>query len=112
MCLQAFWPSLVMKKWLNIKANEQEFSEDDFDTETESEDDEPTCKDSRLNDAEEHSHRTHGNHSVCTNQTSGKSSESYQLRHRRGISATFRSQYIKTKDSYNRNLECCWQKSV
>jgi len=39
LCLQAFWPSLVMKKWLNIKPNEQEFSEDDFDTETESEDD-------------------------------------------------------------------------
>ncbi|KAH9624984.1 hypothetical protein KSS87_012325 [Heliosperma pusillum] len=36
---QAFWPSLVMKKWLNIKPKENEFSEDDFDTETESEDD-------------------------------------------------------------------------
>lgn len=37
--IQAYWPSLVMKKWLNIKPKEYEFSEDDFDTETESEDD-------------------------------------------------------------------------
>ncbi|KAJ8426302.1 hypothetical protein Cgig2_007533 [Carnegiea gigantea] len=118
---EVFWPSLVMKKWLNIKPNEQEFSEDDFETETESDDDAPTCKDSRLNDAEEHSHRTHGNHSelvfhppALLKHTSlpcitmhmlpqflwifRTSSESYQLRHRRGISATFRSHYIKTKD--------------
>ena len=38
--LQAFWPSLVMKKWLNIKPPVHDFSEDDYDdTETESEDD-------------------------------------------------------------------------
>lgn len=36
---QAFWPSLVMKKWLNIKPKVYEFSEDEVDTETESEDD-------------------------------------------------------------------------
>lgn len=29
---------MVMKKWLNIKPKEYEFSEDDFDTETESDD--------------------------------------------------------------------------
>ena len=37
--LQAFWPSIVMKKWLNIKPKVYEFSEDEVDTETESEDD-------------------------------------------------------------------------
>lgn len=37
--LQAFWPSLVMKKWLNIKPKVYDFSEDEVDTETESEDD-------------------------------------------------------------------------
>lgn len=37
--LQSFWPSIVMKKWLNIKPKVYEFSEDEIDTETESEDD-------------------------------------------------------------------------
>lgn len=37
--LQAFWPSIVMKKWLNIKPKVYDFSEDEVDTETESEDD-------------------------------------------------------------------------
>lgn len=36
---QSFWPSIVMKKWLNIKPKVYEFSEDEIDTETESEDD-------------------------------------------------------------------------
>lgn len=35
--LQAFWPSLVMKKWLNIKPKVNDFSEDEVDTETETE---------------------------------------------------------------------------
>lgn len=37
--LQAFWPSIVMKKWLNIQPKVYDFSEDEVDTETESEDD-------------------------------------------------------------------------
>lgn len=39
MYLQAFWPSIVMKKWLNIKPKVYEFSEDEVGSETESEDD-------------------------------------------------------------------------
>uniref|UniRef100_A0A6N2K5H0 Inositol polyphosphate-related phosphatase domain-containing protein n=1 Tax=Salix viminalis TaxID=40686 RepID=A0A6N2K5H0_SALVM len=35
---EPFWPSLVMKKWLNIKPKVYDFSEDEY-TETESEDD-------------------------------------------------------------------------
>lgn len=94
---EAFWPSL-MKKWLNIKPNENEFSEDDFDTETESEDDALPCKESRFDNAEGHPHRTQLNQTVNTNQTSGMSSEGCQLRHRRGISETPRCQYINKKE--------------
>lgn len=36
---QQFWPSIVMKKWLNIQPKVYDFSEDEIDTETESEDD-------------------------------------------------------------------------
>ncbi|GAU24806.1 hypothetical protein TSUD_157190 [Trifolium subterraneum] len=36
---EVFWPSIVMKKWLNIKQKVYDFSEDEADTETESEDD-------------------------------------------------------------------------
>lgn len=36
---QKFWPSIVMNKWLNIKPKVYDFSEDEVDTETESEDD-------------------------------------------------------------------------
>ncbi|CAL0311625.1 unnamed protein product [Lupinus luteus] len=35
---EAFWPSPVMKKWLNVKPKVNDFSEDEVDTETESED--------------------------------------------------------------------------
>ncbi|KOM44888.1 hypothetical protein LR48_Vigan06g019400, partial [Vigna angularis] len=41
---QAFWPSIVMKKWLNIKPKVNDFSEDEVDTETESEDDDASSK--------------------------------------------------------------------
>uniref|UniRef100_A0A7C9CZH4 Inositol polyphosphate-related phosphatase domain-containing protein n=1 Tax=Opuntia streptacantha TaxID=393608 RepID=A0A7C9CZH4_OPUST len=95
---EAFWPSVVMKKWLNIKPNEYEFSEDDFDTETESEDDALPCEESRFNNAEGHAHRTQLNQTGNANQTSGKSSERCQLRHRRGISETPRCQYINKKE--------------
>lgn len=32
---QSFWPSIVMRKWLNIKPKVHEFSEDEIDTESE-----------------------------------------------------------------------------
>ncbi|MCI13395.1 type I inositol-145-trisphosphate 5-phosphatase, partial [Trifolium medium] len=35
--LYVFWPSTVMKKWLNIKQKVYDFSEDEADTETDSE---------------------------------------------------------------------------
>lgn len=96
---QAFWPSLVMKKWLNIKPKEYEFSEDDFDTETESEDDAFSCKESKLKDVRDLFHKTEGIQSECKHHISDKPTEGgNQLRHKRGISETLRVQYIKTKD--------------
>ncbi|PON57108.1 Deoxyribonuclease I [Parasponia andersonii] len=41
---EPFWPSIVMKKWLNIQPKVYEFSEDEVDTETESEDDDRASK--------------------------------------------------------------------
>ncbi|KAK2410201.1 type IV inositol polyphosphate 5-phosphatase [Trifolium repens] len=67
-----FWPSTVMKKWLNIKQKVYDFSEDEADTETESESEEEdydrSCKDYKMK------------------------------RHRRGKSETLRAQYINTKE--------------
>ncbi|KAL8141799.1 hypothetical protein V2J09_014831 [Rumex salicifolius] len=80
---EAFWPSLVMKKWLNIKPQVHDFSEDDVDTETESEDDASSVKDSGLHTDEDHPYNY---------------SRGYKLRHRRGKSETLRVQYIKKKD--------------
>ncbi|XP_074317806.1 type I inositol polyphosphate 5-phosphatase 2 [Silene latifolia] len=94
-----FWPSLIMKKWLNIKPKEHEFSQDDFDTETESEDDAFSCKDFKLNRVQEHSCiNSHDNEADCTNEISDKPSRGHKLRHRRGISETIRAQYINTKE--------------
>ncbi|XVE57492.1 hypothetical protein DITRI_Ditri04bG0095400 [Diplodiscus trichospermus] len=95
---EAFWPSIVMKKWLNIKPKVCDFSEDEVDTETESEDDAYSVKDSRLHDGEDHNHRTLGNISECRSQISDAPSKDYRSRHRRGKSETLRAQYINTKD--------------
>ncbi|KAG2696444.1 hypothetical protein I3760_07G059300 [Carya illinoinensis] len=102
---KAFWPSIVMKKWLNIKPKVHEFSEDEVDTETESEDDACSLKDERMHVPEDHAQRTQGNPFTRPGQTSastlismGTSSTDYRLRHRRGKSKTLRAQYINTKD--------------
>ncbi|WJX94893.1 hypothetical protein P8452_76268 [Trifolium repens] len=67
---EGFWPSTVMKKWLNIKQKVYDFSEDEADTETESEEEDydRSCKDYKIK------------------------------RHRRGKSETLRAQYINTKE--------------
>jgi hypothetical protein len=38
-CLQLIWPTLIVKKWLNIKPNVDEFSQDESDNESYLEDD-------------------------------------------------------------------------
>ncbi|PPE02665.1 hypothetical protein GOBAR_DD00364 [Gossypium barbadense] len=100
---EAFWPSIVMKKWLNIKPKVYDFSEDEVDTETESEDDAYSLKDSRLHGSEDDNHRTLENHSeflcmVLMFHHSDAPSKGYRLGHRRGKSETLRAQYINTKD--------------
>ncbi|CAA2976306.1 type I inositol polyphosphate 5-phosphatase 2-like isoform X1 [Olea europaea subsp. europaea] len=90
-----FWPSTVMKKWLNLKPQVYDFSDDEVDEE--SEDDACSIKDERTNG--DHEYATQGNQSKCSSRTSsGKPSKGYSLRHRRGKSETLRLQYINTKD--------------
>ncbi|KAK4369623.1 hypothetical protein RND71_013415 [Anisodus tanguticus] len=90
---QAFWPSIVMKKWLNIAPQVYDFSEDEVDTETESEDEACSLKDERV--VEDHGHRKPGKLNECQTQTTWKPSAP---RHRRGKSETMRAQYINTKE--------------
>ncbi|KAG2238924.1 hypothetical protein Bca4012_023709 [Brassica carinata] len=90
---EKFWPSIVMNKWLNIKPKVYDFSEDEVDTETESEDDVCSVKD--VADAccvtDEDSQADH-----CKISDGGV--RGYQRKHRRGKSETLRAQYINTKD--------------
>ncbi|KAK7330869.1 hypothetical protein VNO77_25075 [Canavalia gladiata] len=92
---EAFWPSIVMKKWLNIKPKVYDFSEDEVDTETESEDDACSLKDSRMGVPEDNPLRTQP---IFPSQTSDASCKGNKVRHRRGKSETLRVQYIKTKE--------------
>ncbi|KAJ6427028.1 hypothetical protein OIU84_022592 [Salix udensis] len=94
---EPFWPSLVMKKWLNIKPKVYDFSEDEY-TETESEDDASSAKDERVNANEGHANRTQGNPHVFQSRISDAPSMGYPSGHRRGKSETPRVQYINTKD--------------
>ncbi|KAF5734272.1 Type I inositol polyphosphate 5-phosphatase putative isoform 1 [Tripterygium wilfordii] len=95
---EAFWPSIVMKKWLNIKPKVSDFSEDEIDPETESEDDACSIKDAKVHMGEDHGHKIQGNHATYRAQNSEAPSKGYQVRHRRGKSETLRAQYINTKD--------------
>ncbi|XP_021907927.1 type I inositol polyphosphate 5-phosphatase 2-like isoform X1 [Carica papaya] len=99
---EAFWPSIVMKKWLNIKPKLNDFSEDEVDTETESEDDALSLKDSRLLQTDEDHNQTAKQNQSDSHKKFSVSEEldskGYQLRHRRGKSETLRLQYIKTKE--------------
>lgn len=94
---EPFWPSLVMKKWLNIKPKVYDFSEDEY-TETESEDDASPVKDESVNVNEDHANRTQGNPYVFQSRISDVPSKGYPSRHERGKSETLRLQYINTKD--------------
>ncbi|KAK7406365.1 hypothetical protein VNO78_07989 [Psophocarpus tetragonolobus] len=96
---EAFWPSIVMKKWLNIKPKVNDFSEDEVDTETESEDDACSVRGSRMCAREDNPLRTEGTQSIFPTQTSDASSfKGRKTRHRRGKSETLRAQYINTKE--------------
>ncbi|KAJ3692573.1 hypothetical protein LUZ60_011668 [Juncus effusus] len=75
---ESFWPSIVMKKWLNIRPKLHDFSEDEFETE---------CDD----DASE-------NREIPFCEDSGIKSNNYNTRPRRRKSETFRVNYITKKD--------------
>ncbi|CAI9095472.1 OLC1v1031430C4 [Oldenlandia corymbosa var. corymbosa] len=98
---EAFWPSIVMKKWLNIKPKSYDFSEDEVDTEAESEDDAESLKDERMHH-DDHEPRMPENQTECHIQDSykfsGKFPKEHSLRHKRGKSETLRVQYISKKD--------------
>ncbi|XP_057478729.1 type I inositol polyphosphate 5-phosphatase 2-like [Actinidia eriantha] len=95
---EPFWPSIVMKKWLNIQPKVYDFSEDEVDTEPESEDDACSVKDVGILAGEEHARRIQGNLSVCATQTPAIPSKRCVSRHKRGKSETLRLQYINKKD--------------
>ncbi|XP_030466417.2 type I inositol polyphosphate 5-phosphatase 2 [Syzygium oleosum] len=95
---EAFWPSIVMKKWLNIQPKVSDFSEDEVDTETESEDDASSVKDERIHQSGNYSHKVQRNHPECPNPTSESHVKCSQFRRKRGKSETLRVQYINTKD--------------
>ncbi|ESW28638.1 hypothetical protein PHAVU_002G005300 [Phaseolus vulgaris] len=94
---EAFWPSIVMKKWLNIKPKVNDFSEDEVDTETESEDDACSPRVSRMRE-DKPPLRTQGVPSKFSSQRSDASCKGQKARHRRGKSETLRAQYINTKE--------------
>ncbi|KAF8051947.1 hypothetical protein N665_1641s0011 [Sinapis alba] len=95
---EKFWPSIVMNKWLNIKPKVYDFSEDEVDTETESEDDVCSVKDvaDACCVADEDSHG--GRQADHFNKVSDGGVRGYHRKHRRGKSETLRAQYINTKD--------------
>ncbi|XP_075487338.1 type I inositol polyphosphate 5-phosphatase 2 [Primulina tabacum] len=92
---EPFWPSIVMKKWLNIKPKVNDFSEDEVDTE--SEDD--GCSPKYATRHEDNVRVPQGFQSVCSTEATGRMpSKEYSLKHRRGKSETLRVLYINTKD--------------
>ncbi|CAJ2645955.1 type I inositol 145-trisphosphate 5-phosphatase 2-like protein [Trifolium pratense] len=98
---EAFWPSIVMKKWLNIKPKVNDFSEDEVDTETESEDDACSPKQSRMQISDDSPFRTQGiqSQSIFSSQIPDASfKKEYKIKHKRGKSETLRAQYINTKE--------------
>ncbi|PWA96931.1 myo-inositol polyphosphate 5-phosphatase 2 [Artemisia annua] len=96
---EAFWPAMVMKKWLNIQPKNNDFSEDEVDTETESEDDVSPVKDERMNYDKTRGRRTQRNMpSPFTKHASDDMPAKGMVKHKRGKSETMRVHYIKTKD--------------
>ncbi|KAI3713586.1 hypothetical protein L1987_72167 [Smallanthus sonchifolius] len=95
---EAFWPSIVMKKWLNIQPKSNDFSEDEVDTEAESEDDVCSLKEGRMHFDKNYARRTQRNMSSCTTHNSDGMPAKGLIKHKRGKSETMRVHYIKTKD--------------
>ncbi|XP_071692515.1 type I inositol polyphosphate 5-phosphatase 2-like isoform X1 [Rutidosis leptorrhynchoides] len=95
---EAFWPSMVMKKWLNIQPKNNDFSEDEVDTETESEDDVSSVKEEQMDFVKIQARRTQRNMTSCTNHAQDGIPAKGTIKHKRRQSETMRVHYIKTKD--------------
>ncbi|XP_059075807.1 type I inositol polyphosphate 5-phosphatase 2 isoform X1 [Cryptomeria japonica] len=89
---ERFWPSLVVKKWLNIKPKGDEFSADERDNENDFDDDDSSITRKEVSNCDDCSQ------SVFSCKTSGTSSDPLSRRLRRGKSQTLRTQYIDTKE--------------
>ncbi|KAL4590946.1 hypothetical protein LXL04_003893 [Taraxacum kok-saghyz] len=91
---EAFWPSIVMKKWLNIPPKNNDFSEDEIDPETESEEDvcSSSVKEEPMNFKEEHACKM----SPFSSQTSNATPSKRLVKHKRWNSESVHS--TKTKD--------------
>lgn len=85
---EPFWPSILMRKWLNIKPKEHEFSEDEVDTESEDDD----VRDARADP----SLTAIGNRVTDSTRLPGTQACGSRLRRRK--SETLRVQYISKKD--------------
>ncbi|XP_052620655.1 type I inositol polyphosphate 5-phosphatase 2-like isoform X2 [Lactuca sativa] len=90
----AFWPSIVMKKWLNIHPKNNDFSEDEMDTE--SEDDGSSRKREHMGFNEENSPIIQTNMSTCLSEASNVTPAKPLVKHKRGKSEDLHD--IKTKD--------------
>ncbi|WOK92743.1 type I inositol polyphosphate 5-phosphatase 2-like [Canna indica] len=88
---ESFWPSIVMRKWLNIKPNVHEFSEDEV--ETESDDD-----DARVSGAIPSVETKEVQFEFSTEEASGTGARVPLSRIRRRKSETLRVNYITKKD--------------
>ncbi|OAY73871.1 Type I inositol polyphosphate 5-phosphatase 2, partial [Ananas comosus] len=87
---ESFWPSIVMRKWLNIKPKLHEFSEDEVDTESEDDEARNTGEDTLLNML------TIKGESPT--EPSGMQTKAPSQGLRRGKSETLRVNYISIKD--------------
>ncbi|XP_008788687.2 type I inositol polyphosphate 5-phosphatase 2 isoform X2 [Phoenix dactylifera] len=87
---ESFWPSMVMRKWLNIKPKVYEFSEDEVDTESEDDD----ARNASLDSFFEIVGSKHG----YPTQASGTQTKGTSSRLRRRKSETLRVHYIRKKD--------------
>ncbi|XP_064985621.1 type I inositol polyphosphate 5-phosphatase 1-like isoform X4 [Musa acuminata AAA Group] len=86
---EVFWPKIVLKKWLNIRANDSEFSADEGGNESDLEEDEENC--GCEGNEERRARRLQA-------KTNDDNLESFPYKLRRRNSETFRSQYINTKE--------------
>jgi len=93
---ELIWPTLIVKKWLNIKPNVDGFSQDESDNESYLEDDDSSSVEQ--NPFSDNENDNESNQTLFRCQTSGTPSKLLLRRLRRHKSETRRVQYIDTKE--------------